>query len=276
VSELHTEHVRAHFARVGGGVVTVTDPRAIFLGAEDGDSFQELVALGMTGARGVMLAVLRFPKHGLSGVPYSRESLARYLTSPPHTGRSGQLPVPSGQIAALLPRTNEAIPGFLAGLRAGRATPSVILDPSRIRLAFDFRGHNPSASPIAKGAAGPLRAVAIRTVDGHVLTGRASRIGGEGDRDRFVAVADVVQVTPRGTVQISDLILNTSWIAICADVTEETPRIATAFWAPFLAKDASPEIVVGLPAAAPARERAQPTPVPAALPEGRFPGLLAR
>lgn len=276
MSELHAEHVRAHAARVTGGVVSVADPRTVYLGGEDADSFQELVALGMFGARSMMLAGLRFPRHGLAGVPYSRESLARYLTSPPPIARTGPPPVPHGHVAALLPRTSEAIPGFLAGLRAGRRMPSVTLDPRRIRFAFDFRGHNPSASATAKG---PLRSVALRTVEGHVLTGRAHRLGGEGDGDRFVGLAEAIQITPKGAVRLPDLILNTSWIAIAADVTEETARLAIGFWAPFLAKEASEEIILGLPAAPPRHGRPAPPAAPAQpqpVPESRFPGSLTR
>jgi hypothetical protein len=267
VTEAHLEHLRAHLERIRAGQVAAVDPERVFLGAHDGEFFQELVAFVMYGMPTVMLAALRFRSHGLPGVSYSRESLAAYLTHPPR----GAAPW-GGRVEALLPRTHEPIPSFLAGLRAGRAMPSVVLDPTRIRLAFDFRGHNPSAFATAKQAAGPLREVAVRTEDGHVLTGRSRAASGAG-RDRFIALADAVQVTPRGPIRVPELIINRSWIAIAADVTDETTRVATGYWAPFQASDANPELVLG--PLEPATPRATPTrPNAAALPESRFPAPL--
>ena len=56
----------------------------------------------------------------------------------------------------------------------------MVLDPTRIRLGFDFRAHNPSALEAIKKAAGPLRIFAVRTADGHVVTGRPHTMGGSG------------------------------------------------------------------------------------------------
>lgn len=262
MSQLHLEHAREHLERVRAGYIVADDPGRVFLGADDGEVFQELVGLRLAGLRTPVLVVFRFQGHGLPGIPHARESLASYLESPPRAPQSGPFAAPAGRVAALLPRADEAIPAFLRGLRAGRDVPSIVLDPRRVRLAFDFRAHNPSALEAVKQRAGPLRTYALRTVDGHVLTGRSSDMGGSEDH-RFVALSDAVQFTPRGPVRIPSVMLNTSWVALWMDVSEEATRLAAAHWVPFLAADANPDIVLGLtsrpaPASAPLLKPAGP------------------
>ena len=241
---IHMDHVWAHIERLRLGQITTGEPGAVFLGAEEGDSFQELIAFRMPGIAGVGLAIFEFKSHGLRGVAYARESLASYLNSPPVPPSSGPFMAPTGSIAVLLPRADEPIPQLLKALRSGRPAPSLVIDPPRIQFAFDFRGHNPSSREVVKRAAGPLRAFVIRTLDGHVLTGRSASIGARAN-DRFVALTEVIQVSPRGTLRLPDLVVNTSWIAMSADVTKEGLRIATGYWPPFLAAQASPDMVIG-------------------------------
>jgi hypothetical protein len=253
VVRLHMDHVWAHVERLRSGQIAVPEPGAVFLGAEDGESFQELIAFRMAGMTSVGLAVFSFRSHGLPGVPHARESLASYLSNPPMPPRSGPFAAPTGSIGVLLPRTDESIPQALKSLRGGRPAPSLVLDPRRIHLCLDFRAHNPSSREVVKRAAGRLDAFVLRTVEGHVLTCRSASMGaraGEG----FVALTEVVQVTPRGTLKLPDLILNASWIGMWAQVTDENVRIATGYWAPFLASEAHPDIVLG-PLPAPATKR---------------------
>jgi len=267
MSQLHTDHLRAHVARVGEGCVAVGDPEGVFLGAEDGEFFQELVGFRLAGMSSAILAALRFQSHGLPGVPYARESLASYLTRPPRAPLSGPFAAPAGRVGALMPRAYESMPDFLRGLRAGRDVPSIVLDPGQIQLAFDFRTHNPSALEVLKQGAGPLRVYALRTVDGHVLVGRSRTLGGR-QSHRFVALADAFQFTPHGRLRLPDIMLSASWIGLWSDVTEENTRLATAQWTPFLARDANPEIVLGMPSAATVGAASAEQPV---VPASRFP-----
>jgi hypothetical protein len=238
------DHVWAHVERLRSGQVAAAEPGVVFLGAQASDSFQELVGFRMPGMTSVDLCVFSFQSHGLPGVAYARESLASYLNNPPMPPRSGPFAAPTGSIGALLPRADESIPQALKALRGGRPAASLVLDPRRIQLAFDFRGHNPSAREVVKRSSESLRSVVLRTLEGHVLTARSGSIGARAE-DGFVALTEVVQVTPRGTLRLPDLILNTSWLAIWADVTEENARIATGYWGPFLAAEANADIVLG-------------------------------
>ena len=247
VTELHMNHVRALLARVRDGHSAESHPEGIFLGADDGEFFQELVGFRLAGMRSSVLAVLRFQKHGLPGIQFARESLAGYLARPPAAPQSGPFAAPAGRIVALMPRVHEPIPRFLKGLRAGRDTPSMVLDPRQIRVAFDFRAHNPSAQETDKQRAGPLRTFAVRTAAGQVLTGRSRGLGGAGDH-RFLALTDTVQVMPQGSLHLPSVMLNVSWVATWMDVTEEATRLAAAAWIPFLASEASADVVLGLPA----------------------------
>lgn len=124
----------------------------------------------------------------------------------------------------------------------------MVLDPRQISVAFDFRAHNPSAQETDKQRAGPLRTFAVRTVAGHVLTGRSHGLGGAGEH-RFLALTDAVQVMQRGSLRLPSVMLNASWVAAWTDVTEEATRLAAAAWIPFLASEASVDVVLGLPAA---------------------------
>jgi hypothetical protein len=254
---IHMEHVWAHVQRLHDGQVTAATPGSVFLGAEDTDSFQELIAFRMAGMRSVGLGVLSFRSHGLPGVAYPRESLASYLNSPPMPPRAGPFAAPTGSIAMLLPRADESVSNTLKALRGKRPAPSLVVDPRRIQLAFDFRGHNPSSREIVKRYAGPLRRFVVRTAEGQVLTGRSASIGARAD-DRFVALTEVVQMTPRGTLRLPDLILNSAWIATWAEVTEDEMRVAVGFWPPFLATEANPDIVIGQPPAPAKRGAEQP------------------
>lgn len=248
MSQQHLEHIREHLTRVRDGFIAIEDPDAVFMGADDGEVFQELVGFRLAGMGAPVLAALRFQAHGLPGIAHARESLSSYLENPPRTPLTAPFSAPAGRIVALMPRAHESIPGFLRGLRAGRKVPSMVLDPRRIRLAFDFRSHNPSALEMVKQRAGPLRTFAVRTVDGHVLTGRSSAVGGREDH-RFVALSDAVQFTPRGRIRLPNLMINGSWLAMWMDVSEETDRLAAAHWSPFLPADANPRSILGLPAA---------------------------
>ncbi|MBW3533914.1 MAG: hypothetical protein KY453_01640 [Gemmatimonadetes bacterium] len=252
MSELHIEHMREHLARVRDGFIAVKDAETVFLGADDGEVFQELVGFRLEGMATPVLAALPFQSHGLPGIPYARESLASYLENPPRPPLKGPFGAPRGRIVALMPRSHESIPDFLKGLRAGRSVPSMVLDPRRVRLAFDFRSHSPSAMDVVKQRSGPLRTYALRTVDGHVLTGRSSAIA-DGGGHRLIAFTEAVQFTPRGPLRLPNLMLNTSWVALWMDVTEEATRLAAAHWVPFMAGDANGEIVLGLPARTAAR-----------------------
>ena len=261
MSQLHMDHLRAHLARVREGHVAAGEPEKVYLGADDGEFFEELIGMRLGGMGSVILAALRFQDRGLPGIPNGRESLASYLTRPPRPPQSGPFAAPAGHIAALMPRANESIPDFLRGRRAGRVVPSIVLDPAQIRVAFDFRAHNPSALDALKRGVGPLRTYAVRTVAGHVLTGQSVTLGGR-QSHRFVALANVVQFTPNGRLRLPDLMIASSWIGLWADVTEETERLATALWTPFMPSEANAELVLGLPSAPLRREAAgQPAPV---------------
>ena len=264
-------HVHALMERVRNGHSAEGDPDEIFLGADDGEFFQELVGFRLEGMRSVVLAVLRFQKHGLPGIQFARESLAGYLSRPPAAPQSGPFAAPAGRIVALMPGAHEPIPRFLKGLRSGRERPSMVLDPRQIRLAFDFRAYNPSALETDKQRAGPLRTFAVRTAAGQLLTGRSRDLGGAEDH-QFLALTEVVQTMPRGSLRLPNVMLNASWIATWTDVTEEATRLAAAHWIPFLASEASADVVLGLRAT----PRSGAVQSQAAAPESRFPGPLVK
>jgi hypothetical protein len=275
MSQLHMDHLRAHLARVREGHTAVGVPQSVYLGADDGEFFEELIGIRLDGMGSAILAALRFQDHGLPGIPNARESLASYLTKPPRAPQSGPFAAPAGHIAALMPRANESIPAFLRGRHVGRVVPSIVIDPAQIRVAFDFRAHNPSALDTLKKGVGPMRRYAVRTVAGHVLTARSVTLGSR-QSPRFIALADVVQFTPSGRVNLPDLMLAASWIGLWSDVTEETERLATALWTPFLPSEANSEIVLGLSSAPITRlapEQSAPQPV---VPESRFPEAIKR
>jgi hypothetical protein len=158
------DHVWAHVERLRSGQVAAAEPSVVYLGAETSESFQELIAFRMPGMTSVELCVFSFQSHGLPGVAYARESIASYLNNPPIMPRSGPFAAPTGSIGALLPRADESIPQALKALRGGRPAASLVLDPRRIQLALDFRGHNPSAREVVKRSAGSLLSIVLRTL----------------------------------------------------------------------------------------------------------------
>ena len=235
-------------ARVRDGQVAVADPENTFLGAQDAEGFEELVGLRLSGMPSAVLTSLKFQPQALPGIQHARESLSSWLTNPPQANATGRFAAPPGRIAVVLPRANEAIPAFLKAARAGRENATVVLDPDQIRIAFDFRGHNPSAIAALKQA-GTLRSFVLRTVEGHVLVGKSRSLGGR-HGNRFVALADVSQLMPHGRLRLPEIIVEAEWIGLWADITEDAARAAANNWTPFMAAEANPEIVLGIPAAA--------------------------
>src|SRR5687767_10321138 len=145
MSQLHLDHLRAHMARVREGQVAGGDPESTFLGAQDAEGFEELIGLRLSGMPSAVLTCIKFQPQALPGIQHARESLSSWLTNPPQANPTGRFAAPPGRIAVVLPRANETIPAFLKASRAGRVNPTVVIEPDEIRIAFDFRGHNPSA-----------------------------------------------------------------------------------------------------------------------------------
>lgn len=240
----HIDHVLEHLARVREGHTAVANPEAVYLGGEDGDSFQELVGLRLSGCPVVTLAALRFHRHELPGIPWARESLGSYLSAPPAPRTTDEV----GAIAALLPNAHEKLPAFLRGLRGGRAPAPLHLDPRRIEAAFDFRPHNPSALEALRRSADPLRTYLFRTAGGHVLRGRSNGVRSRrAHASPFFAVRDAVQITPEGERALPTVVLQRAWLTLTLDVTDEAVRLAAANHVPFLPDAASPEGIFPLP-----------------------------
>jgi hypothetical protein len=237
----HLHHVTEHIERIRGGVTTIPNPEAVFLGGDEGDFFWELIGLKMRGYPVVLLAAIRFQRHDFPGVTHARESLASYLSSPPAPRTTDEL----GAIPALFPSSRERIPAFLRGLQMGRTPTPVHLDPSGIDLAFDFRMENPAALEALKRTAGPLRSYAMRTLGGHVLKGHSHEIRADrSEPNAFVAVRGPVQIATGGDRAFPTLILNRRYLVLTADTTDEATRIAAHNWAPFMAATANPESVL--------------------------------
>jgi hypothetical protein len=243
----HIEHVRAHFDRVRYGHLVDPAPENNYLGAEDEDAFWELVGLRITGCPVVVLALFRFQRLGLPGIPNSRESLSSHLST---------LPVPraaeeAGAMSVILPPGDQAIPYYLRRLRAGLKAAPVSLDPARVELAFDFRLQNPTLVPDLRDGAEPLRDHYYRTVDGHLLRGRSHEIPASAppDRHRFVAVSSPEQMTPHGIYPLPTLFVNRSYLALRAKAATPEEAGALKSWVPFTAQAANPESVLPLPAA---------------------------
>ena len=247
VTELHMNHVRALLARVRDGHSAESHPEGIFLGADDGEFLQELVGFRLAGMRSSVLAVLRFQKHGLPGIQFARESLAGYLARLPAAPQSGPFAAPAGRIVALMPRVHEPIPRFLKGSpgRTGHAVHGAG-PPS------DSRGFRlPSPQPVRAGdrqaaswAAADLRGSDCGRPGSDGPVPRPGRSGGPPipgpDRHRTSHAA--------GLLRLPSVMLNVSWVATSMDVTEEATRLAAAAWIPFLASEASADVVLGLPA----------------------------
>lgn len=78
----------------------------------------------------------------------------------------------------------------------------------------------------------------MRTARGHVVRGMSHELIQPGHGDRFVAVGDPVQLTPRGKISLPSLAINRSFLAVSADITVQKTRLAAKNWAPFSATTA--------------------------------------
>ena len=232
----HIAHILAHFQRLKGGQVMVRDPGEVYLGRIEDHFIWELICFRMAGHPHPLLGCLRFRKHEFPGKPHARESLAAYLSAPPAANTDGGMAVPMGALPVLLPRTTESVSGFLHNLATGKLPQAAYLDPTTIELAWDFRMYNPYGVENLRHRAGPLRDRLMRTSRGHVLRGMCHEvIRPEHGEQRFVAVKDPTQLTPKGQISLPPLALSRSFLAISADITDQTTRLAAKNWAPFSA-----------------------------------------
>lgn len=230
----HIAHILAHFERLKGGQMTVQDPGEVFLGRVEGQFFWELICFRLSGHPHPLLGCMRFRRHEFPGKVHARESLSAYLSQPPDQTGNGGRAVPMGALPVQFPRTTESIPGFLHNLSKGLVPETAYLDPTMIELAWDFRTYNPYGIEALRHRAGPLRDRIIRTARGHVLRGMSHELIQPGSHgDRFVAIKDPVQVTPKGKITLPPLAVNRSFLAVSADVSEQTTRLAARNWAPF-------------------------------------------
>lgn len=242
----HIEHVQAHLERVRYGHLVDPSPEAVYLGGEEDDHFWELVGLRLAGCPMVVLALLRFQRLELPGIPWARESLSTYLSSLPSPQASDE----AGALNAILPRHDQSVGFFLKRLRGGHRPTPVSLDPARVEVAFDFRLQNPTLVADFREGAGPLVDHHYRTVDGHLLRGRSHEVPPTEpeERHRFLAITSAEQLTPSGVYPLPTLFVNRRWLAIRARAETREAWDAVTNWVPFLPASANPESVLPLPA----------------------------
>ncbi len=237
----HFVHVREHLERVRDGYSFIPDPESIYLGAVEADHFWELIGLRLQGCPVVVLAALRFERQERPGVPDARESLATYLSTNPDPAAGD-----SGKLTVLLPHKDQEIPGFLSGLRQGRAFAPVGIDRLRVEVAFDFRADNPSAVRDLREAATPLKTQYYRTTAGHVVRGESHQVetpfGSPGAR--FLPVRSPEQLLPQGVIKLPTLFVAHRFIGLQVDVSDEAARLAVRNWVPFLSGTAAREGII--------------------------------
>lgn len=243
----HIEHVRAHLERVRLGHLMDPTPEDVYLGAEEGDHFWELVGLRLAGCPVLVLALLRFQQLYLPGISYARESLATYLSTLPSPRSVDE----AGALTAILPPCSQKIPQFLKRVQGGAPMAPVTLDPARIEVAFDFRMQNPVLIPDVRAGAAPLYDHYYRTVDGHVLRGRSHHIPATAPEElhRFATISSPEQVTPMGLFRgLPTLFVNRRYLALRAGVQTREKLTAVMKWVPFIPASASPKSILPLPA----------------------------
>jgi hypothetical protein len=245
MSSPHLDHIRAHFDRVRYGHLVDPSPENLYLGAVDEETFWELVGLRITGCPVVVLALMRFQRLGLPGIPNSRESLYSYLSTLPAPRASDE----PGTVSVILPPQDQPIPYFLKRLRAGLRVGLVSLDPTRIEVAFDLRLQNPTLVPDLRAGARPLIDHYYRTTDGHVLRGRSHEIPADDpdDEHKFVAISSPEQVTPQGIYPLPALFVNRTYLALQARGSSPEEAAALKNRMPFIAEMANPGSLLPLP-----------------------------
>ncbi len=236
----HVEHILTHLKRTKNGQITISKPEEVYLGHACDSFLWELIGLRLEGNPNPILGCMYFRRHDFPGKAHARESLATYLSNPPSEITSSSLAVPMGAVPVLLPRTTETVPGFLKNVAMGNLPQPVYLDPTRIEFAWDFRTYNPYGIEALKHRADALRERIIRTGRGHIIRGMSHELVQPlGGSRRFVAIKDPQQLVPEGRIGLPALAVNRSFVAISADITDQTTRLAAANWFPFSMNSAS-------------------------------------
>ncbi len=242
----HIEHIHAHLERVRYGHLVDPPVDSVYLGAEEGDHFWELVGMRLSGCPMVILALVRFHRLDLPGIAYARESLASYLSKLPKPRSVDE----AGALSAILPPCDQSIGFFLKRVRAGLRSSTVNLDPARIEVAFDFRLQNPIFMSTFRDSAEPLLDHYYRTVDGHVVRGRSHEVPATAPSGlhRFVTISSPEQVTPMGVYPLPTLFVNRKYLALRAEARTREDMASVMKWVPFIPGSASPEGILPVPA----------------------------
>lgn len=214
-----TKFIRSRHGEHGGRGGSVELPAESYIGNSSADEFWELIGFRIWGHPYVLLAAVKFVRHGGAMVEHGRESLPFYLSrragGEHGHGHSHQW------LEVIFPGSDEPIPTFLHALRGRDERPIVRLDPNCLQFAFDFRTVNPSTlSKIQPEHVHP-RPTAFRTTEGHVLMGTTKNLSKKLQASpEFLVLLDPVQRTARAAHAMPTLVLQRSFVAASAEAPE--------------------------------------------------------
>lgn len=187
-------------------------------------AFWEIVGLRIQGHDLGILGALEFRRQVEDPDSLARQSLAAYLASPPHVAGSKELLGPNKLIALQVPAASESVADFLSRLSVGGLGSSLLVDPDLIQVGFDFRSQNPSLDKRSHTIQLSWQTVALRTVEGHVLTGALLDLRMKLCRSTpFVALVRVVQHTPECAIPLPTVFIHREYISMMTAVAMKDP-----------------------------------------------------
>ena len=185
------------------------------VGAFGATTFWEMVGIRVRGHNAGILGALEFRRQDADPGSLARESLTAYLSSP-RTLAAGTDPLNLSRVLALqTPAASESIPDFLSRLSADGLRNPLVIDRDLLSFAFDFRSHNPSIEK-RRGTLRPVwETVALRTSEGHVLTGALQDLRLKLYRHQpFLTLVKAVQHTPERVIPQDTLVLHRSFVSM--------------------------------------------------------------
>jgi hypothetical protein len=227
-SDRHLDHVRGFLQllelhRTGDESVRAQrPPPSLYIGreAEGEPEFTELIGFRLRGDDSIQLGMVTFRRQG-GGGPHARRSIGSYLARPPKRLAMEGVSAPANLLEVSVPARGESIPRFLDRVRKGDQPRRLHLDVRLIDFAFDFRMDNPSPEKQLEVHRKPLGQHVLRTVAGHLVSGRSLGLMGQLHRGiDFFMVTDTVQHLPDRDIPLPSLAINRLFVSVETEIEE--------------------------------------------------------
>ncbi|MFQ5526768.1 MAG: hypothetical protein ACE5GX_10965 [Thermoanaerobaculia bacterium] len=239
VGEGHRHFLRRRLREISSGWTGRQADDAEVIAESVDDTFWELVGMRIRGHSTLILGAVQFRRQAAEE-GHARQSLPSYLASDQAKDEVNGVVLPT-VVALEFPSATESVQEFLQRLEGRSRQHRVLVEKRFIDVIFDLRAKNPSMAKLNDSARAVSQTVALRTRDGHLLSGNLLDLEVKLRRELpFIALTMGVQHTVHGNLPLPTVFLHRHYISMLA-AADETGGLAEKLKClPFQVTDANP------------------------------------